>query len=137
MIESFADKAYRFGQQTEAHKHRLLEGQQGLEEFVLQERRSKDEMLASVQGSVQQMQTESAALGDIVQLLRVCSNQVENSAQEAERRQQENTDRLQQRMEVYQQENREAKEAINKRVDLLDLRLQQVEERTEKWSSVQ
>ena len=56
---------------------------------------------------------------------------MENLAQEAERRQQENTDRLQQRMEVYQQENREAKEAINKRVDLLDLRLQQVEERIE------
>ena len=77
------------------------------------------------------MQTESAALGDIVRLLRVRSNQVENLAREADRRQQENTDRLQQRMEVYQQENREAKEAINKRVDLLDLRLQQVEERIE------
>ena len=83
------------------------------------------------------MQTESTTLGDIVRLLRVRSNQVENSGQEAERQQQENTDRLQQRMEVYQQENREAKEAINKRVDLLDLRLQQVEERTENWSSVQ
>ena len=78
VIERLTDEAYRFGQQTEAHEHRLLEGQQGLEEFVLQERRSKDEMLASVQGSVQQMQTESAALGDIVRLLRVRSNQVEN-----------------------------------------------------------
>ena len=124
VVERLADEAYRFGQQTEEHEHRLLEGQQGLEEFVLQERRSKDEMLASMQGSVQQMQTETAALGDVVRLLRVRSNQVENAAQEAEHRQQTNTERLQNRMETYQQENREAKEAMNKRVDLLDLRLQ-------------
>ena len=32
VIERLADEAYRFGQQTEAHEHRLLEGQQGLEE---------------------------------------------------------------------------------------------------------
>ena len=114
VIERLADEAYRFGQQTEEYEHRLLEGQQGLEEFVLQERRSKDEMLASVQGSVQHMQTETAAMGDVVRLLRVRSNQVENAAQEAEQRQQKNTERLQNRMETYQQENREAKEAMNK-----------------------
>ena len=40
-------------------------------------------------------------------------------------------------METYQQENKEAEEAMNKQIDLLDLRLQQVEERTENWSSMQ
>ena len=84
VIERLADEAYRFGQQTKAHEHRLLEGQQGSEEFVLQERRSKNKMLASVQDSVRQMQTKTAALGDVVRLLRVHSNQVENAAQEAE-----------------------------------------------------
>ena len=84
VVERLADKAYRFGQQTEAHEHRLLEAQQGLEEFVLQERRSKNKMLASMQDSVRQMQTKTAALGDVVRLLRVRSNQVENAAQEAE-----------------------------------------------------
>ena len=120
VVERLTDKAYRFGQQTEEHERSLLEGQQGLEEFVLQEQKSKNEMLASVQGSVQQMQTESAALRDIVWLLRVRNNQVENSAQEAKPRQQDNTERI----EDYQHKNREAKEAMNKRVDLLDLHLQ-------------
>ena len=71
VIERLADEAYRFGQQTEAHERRLLEGQQGLEDFVQQEQRAKDEVLASVQGSLQQMNTENAALGDAIQLLQV------------------------------------------------------------------
>ena len=72
---------------TEAHECRLLEGQQGLEDFVQQEQRAKDEVLASVQGSLQQINTENAALGDAIQLLRVRAQQIENLAQEAEKRQ--------------------------------------------------
>ena len=34
VIEQLADEAYRFGRQTEEHERRLLEGQQGLEEFL-------------------------------------------------------------------------------------------------------
>ena len=34
VIERLADEAYCFGQQTEVHECTLLEGQQGLEEFV-------------------------------------------------------------------------------------------------------
>ena len=83
VIERLADEAYCFGQQTEAHECRLLEGQQGLEDFVQQEQRAKDEVLASLQGSLQQMNTENAALGDAIQLLQVRAQQNENFAQEA------------------------------------------------------
>ena len=59
---------------------RLLDGQQGLEEFVQQEQKAKDDALASVQGSLQQLNTECTALGDAVQLLCVRAQQIENTA---------------------------------------------------------
>ena len=52
------------------------------------EQRAKDEELASMQNSLQQLNAEQAALGDAIQLLRVRAQQVENFAQEAEKRQQ-------------------------------------------------
>ena len=48
VIERLADEAYRFGQQTEAHKRRLLDGQVGLEDFVQQEQKAKNDAVASV-----------------------------------------------------------------------------------------
>ena len=134
VIEQLADEAYRFGQQTEAHEHRLLEGQQGLEEFVQQEQRAKDEELASVQGSLQKLTAEQAALGDAIQLLRVRTQQMDNFAQEAEKQNLYAHEQLKQRAESYQQVNRETNATTNRRIDLLDLRLQQVEEKTRTWS---
>ena len=99
-----------------------------------QEQKAKDEVLASVQGSLHQLNAKQAALGDAIQFLRVRAQQIENFAQEAEKRQQCNHEQLHQRVEGYQQVNREAKESTNRRIDLLDLRLQQVEETTRNWS---
>ena len=102
-----------------------------------QKQRAKDEELASVQGSLQQLNAEQAALGDAIQLLRVRAQQVENFAQEAEKRQQYTQEQLKQRVESYQQVNRETNETTNRRIDLLDLRLQQVEETTRNWTLMQ
>ena len=48
VIERLVDEAYHFGQQIEAHKRRLLDGQMGLEEFVQQEQKAKNDALANV-----------------------------------------------------------------------------------------
>ena len=48
VIERLANEAYWFGQQTKEHERRLLDGQQGLEEFVQQEQKAKDDALASM-----------------------------------------------------------------------------------------
>ena len=71
VIERLANEGYCFGQQTEVHERRLLDGQVGLEDFVQQEQKDKNDALASVQGSLQQLNVECTALGDAVQLLRV------------------------------------------------------------------
>ena len=55
VIERLTDEAYHFGQQMEAYECRLLDGQQGLEEFVQQEQKAKDDALANVQSSLQQI----------------------------------------------------------------------------------
>ena len=52
VIERLVDEVYRFGQQIEAHERRLLGGQVGLEDFVQQEQKAKNDALANVQGSL-------------------------------------------------------------------------------------
>ena len=52
VIERLANEAHHFGQQTEEHERRLLDGQQGLEEFMQQEQKAKDDALASMQISL-------------------------------------------------------------------------------------
>ena len=81
VIERLANEAYCFGQQTKAHECRLLDGQVGLEDFVQQEQKAKNDALASVQCSLQQLHVECTALGDAVQLLRMGAQQIEDTAQ--------------------------------------------------------
>ena len=83
------------------------------------------------------MNAKQAALGDAIQLLRVRAQQIDNFAQEAEKQQQYTHEQLKQRVESYQQVNRETNETTNRRIDLLDLRLQQVEETTRNWTLMQ
>ena len=73
---------------------------------------------------------ENTALGDAIQLLCVRVQQEENFAQEVNQRRESDVAHLRQRLESYAQVNAEAKEIVNRRIDLLDLRLQQVEETT-------
>ena len=65
------------------------------------EQRAKDEELASVQGSLQQLNAKQAALGDAIQLLRVRAQQIDNFAQEAEKQHLYTHEQLKQRGESY------------------------------------
>ena len=63
-----------------------------------QEQKAKDDALASVQASFQQLNTECTTLGDAVQLLRMQAQQIENTSQGADKQQQQDIGQLNQRV---------------------------------------
>ena len=80
---------------------------------------------------------ECTTLGDAVRLVRVRAQQIEDTAQGADQQWQREIGQLNQQVQAVQRGNTEAKDTLHWRADLLDLRLQKVEETAQSWASIQ
>ena len=84
---------------------------------------AKERALASVHGSLQERETENAAIRDELELLHVRIQQLENTTQGVNDQRRKGLTTLTQCFAAVQRKNNEAKELAHKCLDLLDLYL--------------
>ena len=84
--------------------------------------------LANIHGSLQERESETAAIKDKLQLLHMRIQQLENAMQGVEERQKGEVAKLHQRVTALHQGTIDVKDLAHNCADLLDLRLQCIEE---------